>query len=102
MCNTFLCGKLCSMELEKDIEAYLVRRVRERGGVAYKFTSPAHRGVADRVVCLPGQTWFVEVKRPGGRLTGLQTLFGREMERLGQQYIVVWSKEEIDAWLSSL
>jgi hypothetical protein len=87
--------------LEKDIEAYLVRRVREHGGVAYKFTSPAHRGVADRVVCLPGQTWFVEVKRPGGRLTGLQTLFGREMQRLGQRYIVVWSKEEIDAWLSS-
>lgn len=88
--------------MEKDIEAYLVRKVKERGGVAYKFTSPAHRGVADRVVCLPGATWFVEVKAPGGRLTALQTLFGREMERLGQNYTVLWSKEEVDQWLESL
>ena len=88
--------------MEKDIEAYLVRKVKERGGVAYKFTSPAHRGVADRVVCLPGQTWFVEVKAFGGRLTALQTLFGREMERLGQNYTVLWSKEDVDQWLESL
>lgn len=88
--------------MEKDIEAYLVRKVKERGGVAYKFTSPAHRGVADRVVCLPGQTWFVEVKAPGGRLTALQTLFGREMERLGQNYTVLWSKEDVDEWLTAV
>ena len=88
--------------MEKDIEAYLVRKVKERGGAAYKFTSPAHRGVADRVVCLPGQTWFVELKAPGGRLTALQTLFGREMERLEQNYTVLWSKEEVDQWLESL
>ena len=88
--------------MEKDIEAYLVRKVKERGGVAYKFTSPAHRGVADRVVCLPGQTWFVELKAPGGRLTALQTLFGREMERLGQNYTVLWSKEDVDEWLATL
>lgn len=88
--------------MEKDIEAYLVRKVKERGGVAYKFTSPAHRGVADRVVCLPGQTWFVEVKAPNGRLTALQTLFGREMERLGQNYTVLWSKEDVDEWLTAL
>ena len=85
--------------MEKDIEAYLVRKVKERGGMAYKFTSPAHRNIADHVVCLPGQTWFVEVKAPGGRLTALQTLFGREMERLGQNYTVLWSKEEVDQWL---
>jgi len=88
--------------MEKEIEAYLVRRVKERGGVAYKFTSPAHRGVADRVVCLPGQTWFVEIKAPNGRLTALQTLFGREMERLSQHYIVLWSKEDVDEWLAAL
>ena len=88
--------------MERDIEAYLVRKVKERGGVAYKFTSPAHRGVADRVVCLPGQTWFVEVKAPGGRLTALQTLFGREMERLGQNYTVLWSKEDVDAFIKAV
>lgn len=58
---------------EKIIEKYLVQRVKDLGGRAYKFTSPAHRGVADRVVCLPnGQTWFIELKAPDGRLSELQ------------------------------
>ena len=55
--------------LEKVIERYLVQRVKAQGGMAYKFASVAHRGVADRVVCLPGQTWFVELKTTGGRLS---------------------------------
>ena len=41
-----------------------MRRVKDIGGIAYKFVSPAHRGVADRLVVLPGGVvWFVEVKR---------------------------------------
>jgi len=88
--------------LEKNIEAYLVKSVRRIGGVAYKFTSPAHRGVADRVVCLPnGQTWFVEVKTEGGRLSPLQKVFGDEMARLKQNYCVLWNKEQIDEFIAS-
>jgi len=64
---------------EKIIEKYLVQRVKDLGGRAYKFTSPAHRGVADRVVCLPnGQTWFIELKAPDGRLSELQKIFASE------------------------
>lgn len=89
--------------LEKHIEVYLVRRVKELGGMAYKFTSPAHRGVADRVVCLPdGSTWFVELKAPGGRLSELQKIFQSDMARMNQKYACLWSKEEIDQWLSTL
>ena len=86
--------------LEKQIESYLVRRVKELGGVAYKFVSPAHRGVADRVVCLPdGSTWFVELKTEGGRLSPLQQVFQSEMARLGQNYACLWSKEHVDEWI---
>jgi hypothetical protein len=88
--------------LEKNIEAYLVKSVRRIGGMAYKFTSPAHRGVADRVVCLPdGQTWFIEVKTEGGRLSPLQKVFGDEMARLKQNYCVLWNKEQIDEFIAS-
>lgn len=38
--------------LEKTIEAHLVKRVKERGGVAYKFTSPQRRSVPDRLVLM--------------------------------------------------
>ena len=89
--------------LEKDIEAHLVRRVRDAGGKAYKFVSPANRGVADRVVVMPGgRVWFVEVKAMGGRLSPLQRVFLDEVKGLGCNYKIVWSKEDVDEWLRSL
>ena len=89
--------------LEKEVEAYLVRRVKERGGVAYKFVSPAHRGVADRLIVLPGgQVWFVEVKTETGRLSKLQEVFRSEINGLGGNYICVYGNKEVDQWLHSL
>ena len=88
--------------LEKHIEAHLVKRVKALGGVAYKFVSPAHRGVADRIVCLPGGVvWFVELKTEGGRLSPLQKVFADEMARMNQNYCVLWSKEDVDTWLAN-
>jgi hypothetical protein len=88
--------------LERDVEAYFRREVAAQGGVAFKFVSPSHRGVSDRIVCLHGQTWFVELKQPGGRLSPLQKVFAAEMERLGQNYTVLSSKREIDEWLNGM
>jgi len=88
--------------LERDVEAYFRKAVAAAGGVAFKFVSPSHRGVSDRIVCLQGQTWFVELKRPGGRLSPLQKVFAAEMERLGQNYTVLSSQREIDEWLTGL
>ena len=86
--------------MEKHIEAHLVSQIRKLGGMAYKFTSPAHRGVADRVVCLPdGSTWFVELKAPGGRLSELQKIFQSDMARMKQKYACLWSKEHVDEWI---
>jgi hypothetical protein len=83
--------------LERDIERYLVKRVEALGGKAYKFVSPGRAGVADRIVCLPnGETWFVEIKTEGGRLSALQKVFAEDMMRLNQRYLVVWNKEQID------
>ena len=86
--------------LEKNIEAHLVKSVRRIGGIAYKFVSPAHRGVADRVVCLPGgAVWFIELKTVGGRLSPLQKVFAGDMKRLGQKYACLWSREQVDGWI---
>ena len=89
--------------MERDIERYLVKRVKDLGGVAYKFVSPAHRGVADRLVVLPrGRVWFVEVKAPGGRLSMLQTLFLGDVKKLGHNACVVWSKEDVDQLIKEM
>ena len=86
--------------LERDIERYLVRRAVDHGGKAYKWVSPGHVGVADRIVLLPGGVvWFVELKTVRGRLSAWQKLFATEMARLGMNYIVIRSKEEVDQWL---
>ncbi len=88
--------------LEKDIEAYLVRKVRDAGGKAYKFVSPTNRGVADRLVVLPGgRVWFVEVKKLGGRLSPLQRIFLDEIKALGANYQLLWSKEDVDAFVAA-
>jgi hypothetical protein len=86
---------------ESTIEKHLVAQVKALGGMAYKFTSPAHRGVADRVVCLPdGQTWFVELKAPSGRLSELQKIFQSDMARMNQRYACLWNKEQVEEWLN--
>ena len=86
--------------LERDIERYLVDRVKSVGGRAYKFVSPSNRGVSDRVVCFAdGSTHFVELKRPGGKLSPLQKLFESDMRALNQNYACLWSKEDVDEWI---
>lgn len=90
------------MELEKDIERRLVWHVERLGGKAYKFTSPSQRGVCDRLVILPGgQVWFVEVKTLQGRISMAQERFGQTIQKLGGNYVCLWSSQEVDAWASS-
>ena len=88
------------MITEADIERYFVARVKSVGGTAYKFKSVNHRGVSDRIACMPnGEAWFVELKKPGGKLSPLQKMFADDMIRLWQRYCCLWSKSEVDVWL---
>lgn len=69
---------------EKQIEAYLGRRVKELGGKAYKFVSPGNDGVPDRMVCLPGgRIFFAETKTPGEKPGSQQRARHRELRKLG-------------------
>lgn len=64
---------------ERDIEAYLVRRVKAAGGEVRKLKWIGRRGAPDRVVFLNGKVMFVEVKAPGKELAPHQQ---RELKRL--------------------
>ena len=89
--------------LEKDVERHFVWAVERLGGKTYKFTSPGRSGVADRIALLPdGSTHFVELKTKTGRLSALQILFAHEMQSLNQNYSVLWTKEQIDAWATRI
>jgi len=88
---------------EKQVERHFKWAVEVLGGKTYKFVSPGVKGVADRVVCMPnGTTHFVELKTKGGRLSALQLIFAADMERLNQNYKVLWDKEQVNEWAKSL
>jgi len=85
---------------ESEVEAYLVKKVRQLGGWAYKFVAPGHRGVPDRLVLWPGGgIEFVELKAPGKEPTLQQMREHLRIRRLGQAVTVLDSREAIDSWL---
>lgn len=87
---------------EKIVENHFVWAVERAGGKTWKFTSPGRKGVADRIACLPdGNTWFVELKTKGGRLSALQKMFMSDMTLLGQRYACLWTIEQVDEWIKS-
>jgi hypothetical protein len=87
---------------ESEIERHFIWTVERMGGITYKFTSPGRKGVADRIACLPdGSTWFVELKTKGGRLSPLQKMFAADMAALNQRYMCIWTKEQVNQWLST-
>ena len=88
---------------ESEVEKYFVWTVERMGGKTWKFTSPGRKGVADRIACLPdGTTWFVELKTKGGRLSPLQKMFADDMAALNQKYVCLWTKEQIDLFITTL
>lgn len=59
-------------KIEKDLGEYAVKK---KGCLYYKFTSPANRGVPDRVIISPkGRVLFLELKRKGKVPTSLQAV----------------------------
>ena len=82
---------------EKTVEQKLVRAVRAKGGVCWKFTSPSMVGVPDRVVILPGgHIGFVEVKAPGEKPRPVQAVRINQLRCLGAVCLVLDNPGEIE------
>ena len=87
---------------EKEIENYLVRKIKNKKGIAYKFTSPGNSGVPDRLCLLPnGKIFFVELKPPGKKPRALQVNQITKITKLGQRVYVLDSKEKVDEVLET-
>jgi hypothetical protein len=61
---------------ESDLERKVVAYCKKVFARTYKFTSPSHRGVPDRVILGSSGILFLELKAPGKKPTALQN---REM-----------------------
>ena len=65
---------------EATIEKAICDYAKSKNFLVYKFTSPGHVGVPDRIFIAPnGKVIFMEVKGPGKKPTALQM---REISRL--------------------
>lgn len=82
---------------ERDIEAYLRKRVKAAGGFHRKVVYQGRRGSPDDWCFLPGgRLVIVECKQPGGRLSPEQGIEITALEQAGQEVYVVRSVEDVD------
>lgn len=84
--------------LESSVEAVFAQRVRDLGGLSFKF-APVHSGNPDRIVLLPGGVvCFVELKADDGALRPDQKLWHRRAAALGTDVYVLTGAEEARTW----
>jgi hypothetical protein len=82
---------------EMELEKILVRRVAEAGGKAFKWVSPGHVGVPDRICVLPeGKIVFVEMKNETGKLRAVQVVCIEKLRKLGCDVRVLHDKQEVE------
>ena len=94
---------------ERDIERYLVKRVRELGGEVRKVQWIGRRGAPDRLVMLAptrdrfgdlqSPTIWVELKAPGVKPEAHQLREHVRMRKMGQRVVVVDSLEAVEELL---
>lgn len=88
---------------ESSIESKLVRMVRERGGLCFKFVSPGNPGVPDRIVITPaGRIVYVELKTEVGRLAAIQKWQHEELRKRGADVRTLKGLEQVKAFVEEV
>jgi len=81
--------------LEKKIEKIVKQYARDKGWLAYKFTSTAHIGVPDGIFISPkGRVIFCEFKQTGKKPTAMQQ---REIDRINQHNVLALVIDSVEA-----
>lgn len=90
--------------LERDIERLVCKYAETKGFLQFKFSSPSHAGVPDRIFISPkGVVLFVEFKAEGKKPTPLQARTHAHLRGHNCQVFVIDNvedgKEMVDATL---
>lgn len=81
----------------------MVRAVRSRGGLCYKWVSPGTTGVPDRIVILPGgRTVYVELKTEIGRLSEIQKYIHAELRKRGADVRTLYGLDQVKAFIEEV
>lgn len=86
---------------ENKVERYLVERIRNLHGVAYKWISPGQVGVPDRICVVPELgVLFVEVKTVDGVVSDQQLRILHTLHKAGANAAVVRGVYDTDCMLT--
>ena len=89
--------------LEKEIERYLIRGVKQMGGLCFKFVSPGTAGVPDRIILTKtGRVIFAELKTDTGVLSKLQRYVIQTMTARNADVRVLKGLDDVKSFLLEL
>ncbi|RZG66528.1 VRR-NUC domain-containing protein [Acinetobacter bouvetii] len=81
---------------ESKIEAHLVHAVKALGGEVRKVKWIGRNSAPDRIVMLPNNTFWAELKAPKEKPTAAQSREHERMRKMGQRVEVIDSIEQIE------
>lgn len=87
-----------SLVLEKDIEKYLIKRIKQLSGLCFKWQSTV-TGVPDRIVILNEKILFVELKTQTGKLSPRQVIVFDQIGEQGFPVHVLRSYDDIEDFI---
>jgi hypothetical protein len=88
--------------LEKEREQKVIKALEKEGAWVVKFWDPRRRGGPDRLVIGDrfDYLYFIEFKRPGGKLAKLQIEYAREMAKRLVEVFLIDSGEKAERFLN--
>lgn len=84
---------------ESAIEHKVCEIAKRHGWLTFKFVSPAHRGVPDRIFIRSGQIVFIEFKAPGKKPTKLQAHI---IGKMRDEQCEVWVCDSVESACNAL
>jgi len=92
---------LMSTVLEKEIESYLNKRIKQLSGLSFKWLSSV-TGVPDRIVFLNQRVHLVELKTATGKLSPRQELVFDQIGEAGFPVHILHSKEDVEDFIRGI
>ena len=84
------------MILEKDIQAKIKKQLEKSGWLVIKLIQTSLNGIPDLLCIRDGESVFIEVKRPGGKVSPLQTYRIEQLKSKHIQVLIAYSTKDID------
>ena len=91
------------MKRERDVEAYLVSKLKEHNLSCLKFIPDNATGMPDRLILLPNErVVWCELKTHGGKLSEMQKYRHQQLAEAGHEVVTVWDYAQADELVARL